>query len=110
MSDRFTPGAPPQSRVTYEVSVFIDPALAERFERYMLDRHIPEVLATGCFTGATLERSSPGEYRTRYEAAADSDVDRYLAQYTADLRADFVAHFPEARASRARWTALGISR
>jgi hypothetical protein len=93
--------------VTYEVVTTIDAAHRARFEHYMQHRHIAEVLATGCFTGATLERSADGRYRTRYQARTAEDVERYLSHHTAALRADFAAHFPEGVAvTRDRWTEL----
>ena len=80
--------------VAYEVTVVVEPDLVEAFERYM-PGHIADVLATGFFTGATLEQSEPGRYRTRYEAPGQSSLDRYLAEHATRLRSDFVLHFPD---------------
>ena len=81
--------------IAYEVAAEMDERLAGRYEQYMRETHIPEVLATGCFQAAVLARASPGRYRTSYVARAQADLDRYLETYTAALRADFAAHFPE---------------
>jgi Domain of unknown function (DUF4286) len=81
--------------IAYEVTAEMAKRLASRYERYMRETHIPEVLATGCFQAAVLARSSPGRYRTSYLARTQADLDRYLETYTAALRADFAAHFPE---------------
>lgn len=81
--------------IAYEVTVELEERLAAAYERYMRERHIPEVLATGCFHTATLARSAPGRYRTSYVALTQVDLDRYLERHTAALRADFAAHFPE---------------
>lgn len=93
--------------VVYEVSVDVEPDRSAAFERYMRGRHVGEVLATGCFVRARFERSGEGQYRTRYEAENHADVERYLDEYAAALRADFAAHFAEGvRVSRAQWIEL----
>jgi hypothetical protein len=33
---------------TYEVTVEVEPGLIAAFTRYMLEQHLPEILATGC--------------------------------------------------------------
>ena len=93
--------------VVYEVTVEIDAERAPAFERYMRGRHVGEVLATGCFVRARFERDGDGRYRTRYEAENHVDVERYLDEYTAALRTDFHAHFPDGvRVTRAEWFEL----
>jgi Domain of unknown function (DUF4286) len=81
--------------IAYEVTSEVEESLVGRFEQYMRETHIPEVLATGCFQAAVLARSSPGRYRTSYVARTQADLDRYLERHTAGLRADFAARFPE---------------
>ena len=92
--------------ISYEVTAEVPPELAPRFESYM-SGHIPAVLATGCFSAASLSRAAPGQYRTRYEAPDQATLDRYLAQHAPALRADFAAHFPEGvSVRRAVWEVL----
>jgi hypothetical protein len=81
--------------IAYEVTAEVAEGLVRRYEQYMRETHIPEVLATGCFHGAVFARSSPGRYRTSYMARTQGDLDRYLEAHTADMRADFAAHFPD---------------
>lgn len=81
--------------VVYEVRVAVEEDLAEAFEAYMRRRHLPEILATGCFQRIRFVRGGAGRFATWYEAARRADVDRYLAGPAAVLRADFLAHFPE---------------
>jgi hypothetical protein len=93
--------------VTYEVTTTVEPALVEAYERYMRVTHIPDLLATGCFHGAAFTRSAPGRYRIRYQAPAEADLERYLAEHAARLRDDFAAHFPRGiTVSREVWVAL----
>ncbi len=91
----------------YEVSVDVDAAQEEAFVRYMTEKHIPEILATGCFAAIRFETAGPGRYRTRYEARSRTDLDRYLAEHTEAFRRDFAAHFPAGcRPSRETWERL----
>ena len=93
--------------ISYEVTAELDERQAPAYERYMRDKHIREVLATGCFHAAELARVSSTRYRTRYLARSQADLDRYLDLHTAALRADFSAHFPEGVAlSREVWSTL----
>lgn len=79
--------------VTYEITADVDPALAADYESWMR-AHIADVLATGCFTGATFERSGTGQYRIRYRAKDRATLDRYLSEHAPALREDFARHFP----------------
>jgi hypothetical protein len=93
--------------IRYEVIVAVREDLRERFERYFVETHIPEILATGCFLDIRFDRADSGAYRTVYHAATRADLDRYLAAHTAHFRADFVKHFPEGVApSRENWTEI----
>ena len=93
--------------VAYEVRVTLPPDLEAAFAAYMTGKHIPEILATGCFRAAAFERLGPGLCRTRYEAASQGDLDRYLEAHAPHFRADFLEHFPpdpRVEVSREVWT------
>lgn len=93
------------SRVVYEVRAEVPVDLAQRYERWMREEHIPAVLATGCFTGARLERTGEHTFRTRYAAATLADLDRYLSRHTATLREAFAREFPAGiTVAREVWT------
>jgi hypothetical protein len=94
--------------VVYEVTAVVAPELRESFERYMLDKHIAAVLATGKFAEALFESSGSGIYRTRYVAEDREALDDYLANHTDGLRRDFSEHFSEGvELSRSEWDVLG---
>ncbi len=42
--------------VIYEITAVVEPSLVLQYEQYMLMRHIPDLLATGYFTGVQLTR------------------------------------------------------
>jgi hypothetical protein len=90
--------------VTYEVTTIVDPSQVEAYERYMCEHHIPDLLGTGCFRAATFTRGAHGRYRTCYEAGSERDLERYMAEHAARLRADFGSHFPDVTvAAREVW-------
>ncbi|MFL5518520.1 MAG: DUF4286 family protein [Gemmatimonadales bacterium] len=93
--------------VTYEITALVFPHLVQAYERYMRERHIPEILGTGCFQGAMLTRAAPGRYRVRYEAQSEADLERYLAEHAPRLRTDFGSHFPDGvTVSREVWVTV----
>ena len=80
--------------VIYEVEARVEESLCEGYERYMTSQHIPEVLATKRFVGASFETCVPGHYRVRYEATDQTELDKYLSENAHALRTDFLMHFP----------------
>ena len=93
--------------VSYEVRVEVREDLMPGFERYMTGKHLPEILATGCFQAIRFEFLEGGVFRTRYEARERQDLDRYLKDHAPHFREDFTAHFPEGCAvSREVWDEL----
>jgi hypothetical protein len=91
--------------IRYEVSLDIEPDMVDVVDAYMLDRHLDAMYATGCFVRITFERSDDGRRRSVYECATQADLDRYLDQHAAEMRADFAEHITSgATPSRAVWT------
>ena len=93
--------------IIYEVTTVVLADAITAYEAYMRDKHIPEVLATGCFLRATIERSIPGRYRIRYVARNMDVLDRYLGSHAQQFRADFAAHLgSNVQVSREVWSEL----
>lgn len=93
--------------VTYEITATVRADLCAAYERYMQSRHIPDLLATGAFTGASIARGDGGRYRIRYEAHDRAALDRYLAVDAPRLRAHFAETFPEGvEVAREEWSVL----
>jgi hypothetical protein len=91
--------------VLYEVTLNIEPALAEELVDYMRTSHIPEIHRTGCFQRISFQRASSSRFRTSYHAEALSDLERYLTVHAEVFRSDFRAHFPTGvTISRETWT------
>ncbi len=95
----------------YEVTLDVQTDLVDAVLLELREHHIPAILATGCFSAIHLERVTHGRLRTRYEAASAADVERYLTEHTARLRAEFVARFPTGvRVTREVWHRIGTWR
>ena len=80
--------------ITYEITAVVEPELVDAYETYMRTRHIPDLLATGCFIHASFDRTTGGRYRIRYVARDRAELDRYLGSFAGDLRAHFSDRFP----------------
>jgi hypothetical protein len=93
--------------IMYEVTAIVEARVAEAYERYLRQEHIPDVLGSGCFRSADLSSAAPGRYRMRYEASTDEDLERYLATHAPGLREHAASRFPEGVAlSREVWTVI----
>ena len=93
--------------VTYEITAEVREDLVPSYEAFMRGTHVPDLLATGYFVGASFSHAAPGRYRIRYEARDAGSLERYLAEHAPRLRAQFDAHFPDGvQLSREVWTVL----
>ena len=93
--------------IVYEVTCYVPPEMAKEFEDYMLRTHINDVIATGSFESATLERSSEGTFRTRYVARDQEALDGYLQHHAEKLREHFSDHMSAGiEVVRHEWTVV----
>jgi hypothetical protein len=91
--------------ILYEVTLQVDPTIAEAVEDHMRRQHIPAIFATGCFRRIHFDQASPARFRTRYEAESQADLDRYLQQHAPVFRAEFSVEFPTGvRLTREVWS------
>lgn len=80
------------SMFIYNVTIQIDPAVEPAWLQWMQQIHIPEVMATGCFTGYRmlllhdLEHSDWPTYAVQYEAASKTEYEQYVAAHAPRLR------------------------
>ena len=93
--------------IIYEVTTDVAPDRVVVYEEYMRDHHIPDVLATGCFVRATIERSMPGRYRIRYATRTMDMLDDYLSRHAEQFRNDFAEHLgASVQVAREVWSEL----
>lgn len=77
----------------YEITATVDGELTVDYEKYMTERHIPDLLATGHFAAAFFARNG-NVYRIGYHADTREQFDSYIEIHAERLRADFAEHFP----------------
>lgn len=95
------------SAVTYEITAEVREDLCEKYEQFMIKRHIPDLMATGAFLGASFSRSALGRYRIRYEAHNRESLDNYLASHAPRLRQHMNESFPDGvTINREEWNIL----
>jgi hypothetical protein len=80
--------------ILYNVTVSIDPSVENEWTTYMREKHIPEVLDTGCFIEARFSRVHGEEeggvtYATSYLAKDKAILDAYDANFAPRLQAEF---------------------
>ena len=87
--------------VLYNVTVKVNRAAEKEWLAYMQDKHIPEVLATGHFTGYRLCRllDQPVEddptYIVQYECASLHKLNHYQLHFAPALREDMNQKFKD---------------
>ena len=86
--------------IIYNVTSNIDGSIHDQWLIWIKE-HIPQVLATGCFTEAKLTRVLVEEeiggvtYSVQYRAKSREDLDTYYKHYADGLRQDALKHFTD---------------
>jgi len=86
--------------IIYNVTLNIDESIHDQWLIW-IKKHIPQVLATGCFTEAKLTRVLVEEelggvtYSVQYRAKSREDLDTYYKDYADALRQDALRHFAD---------------
>ena len=84
--------------IIYNVTSNIDESIHNRWLVWIKE-HIPQVLATGCFTEAKLTRVLIEEemggvtYSVQYRANSREDLENYYTNHAASLRQDALKQF-----------------
>jgi hypothetical protein len=76
----------------YEVTVVFTGDDAPEFESYMADKHIPDVLATGCFAAAFFAKEG-NRYTVGYHVDSPDDMRHYLDEFAPKLRDDVMERY-----------------
>jgi hypothetical protein len=78
--------------IIYNVTIKIIPVLADEWVQWMKKEHIPDMMATGCFTGCTFTRlleideTEGTTYCCQYFAETMDAYRKYMDQYSPELR------------------------
>ena len=75
----------------YNVTINIDENVADEWVQWMKKTHMPEVVATGCFTESRLcrvfgEEQGGRTYAAQYHCINISDFDRYQREFAPGLQ------------------------
>ena len=80
--------------IIYNVTIKVDSSIAEAWLPWLLNNHIPQVMATGCFGGYKVVRLLETEdtegptYAVQYFANDLVEYGRYIREHAAALRQD----------------------
>lgn len=86
--------------IIYNVTVNIDDSVHDEWLHWMRSVHIPDVLATGLFSGNRMlrvmsqEESGGTTYSIQYSFASMEDFQRYEREFAEKLRADALRRYP----------------
>lgn len=78
--------------IIYNVTTQVDKGIAEAWLQWMQSEHIPEILASGCFTGYRMVRllevdeAEGPTYAVQYEALSKAAYNLYIEKYAPALR------------------------
>ena len=84
--------------VIYKVTVSVEPAIQAEWLSWMLEVHLREMLATGCFLGFRFsELQGPDDsgptFTVQYELASTEDLERYETEFAPAMREKGVKAF-----------------
>lgn len=85
----------------YNVTLKVEWSIHEDWLRWMLEIHIPEVMATGCFVKNTFSRlldvddSDGPTYSSQYLADSRENYDRYMEMFASSMRKSVNDHWGE---------------
>lgn len=84
--------------ILYNVTVSIDPAIAEDWLTWMRSTHIPDVMATGCFIESRISRVQGEEeggvtYAITYLSPSQEKLDEYRDAHAPALQKDHADKF-----------------
>src|SRR5687767_13397119 len=78
--------------IVYNVTIKVDHSIAEAWFRWLRDEHIPDIIGTGCFTGATIlqlmetDESDGITYAVQYAADSKALYNRYIREHAEEMR------------------------
>jgi len=95
-------------QVLYEITAHVEPELVEEFTAFMVEKHVPDLLATGHFSSTTVVRSN-GTLRISYIALSHEDLRVYLEKHAPRLRAEVLERFPNGlQIERTEWNVVAV--
>jgi len=81
-------------KILYNVTVIVDDSIKEEWKKWMIDSHIPDVMATGAFESYQMQKvlteGSEGgtTFAIQYLSPSREEYERYQMQHAAALQED----------------------
>jgi hypothetical protein len=78
--------------IIYNVTTKVDHSITPAWLKWMKEEHMPEVIATGCFSHARIlklmevDESDGPTYAVQYEAESKALYNRYIEKFADELR------------------------
>ncbi len=78
--------------IIYNVTIKVEHAIASEWLTWLKQEHIPDIIATGCFTKATIlhlietDDSEGITYAVQYHALAKAMYNQYIEQFADTMR------------------------
>ena len=84
--------------ILYNVTVSIDPSIAEDWLTWMRSTHIPDVMATGCFVESRISRVQGEEeggrtYAITYLALSEDAISTYQKEHAPRLQKEHMERY-----------------
>lgn len=85
--------------IIYNVTIKLTWAIHKEWLQWMKERHLPDMLQTGCFTKyqfaqlLEIEDDEGPTYAVQYYCATKEDYQRYINEFSAKLRNDGLQKF-----------------
>ncbi|MBC7947150.1 MAG: DUF4286 family protein [Chitinophagaceae bacterium] len=78
--------------IVYNVTTKLEPEIVDAWLAWLRDTHIPDIVATGCFTHAVIlhlidtDDAEGPTYAVQYHAKNKEDYERYIEKYAPSMR------------------------
>ena len=78
--------------IIYNVTVKAEQGIADAWLNWLKEEHIPDIIATGCFTHATVARlletddTEGPTFAVQYHAESKALYNRYISQFADEMR------------------------
>ncbi|MDB5252569.1 MAG: hypothetical protein JWP27_1738 [Flaviaesturariibacter sp.] len=85
---------PQPGTIIYNVTIKVDPSIADAWRTWLLSEHIPGIMGTGCFSDYRVVRlletdeSDGPTFAVQYTAADAAEYARYIAEHADYFRQD----------------------
>lgn len=76
----------------YNVTIKLEESIHEQWLHWMVNQHIPEMVATGCFTNGKILRlleiddEEGPTYAIQFTAESKANYNRYIEKFAAEMR------------------------